>query len=153
MVTRRKCYMVPEVHVKCVPYTTCHMVREEKCEVTTCRRCKMMPEERVCQVPYTTCRMVPQECVKLVPSTVCHLEAYCVRYKVCRQIPICVPVCEPKCPPPSGPTPPPPFDPPAPAPRPSESGPSSEVPKMFNQPPRMPVWFSNQIWTGGRTGR
>jgi hypothetical protein len=30
-----------------------------------------------------------------VPHTYCTLEPYCVTYKVCRRIPVCVPVCEP----------------------------------------------------------
>jgi len=30
-----------------------------------------------------------------VPVTTCRLEPYCVTFKVCRQIPVCVPVCQP----------------------------------------------------------
>jgi hypothetical protein len=59
-----------------------------------------VPEERVCHVPYTTCRVEQQECVRQVPTTVCTMVPYCVKYKVCRKVPYCVPVCEPPCPPP-----------------------------------------------------
>jgi hypothetical protein len=51
-------------------------------------------------VPYTTCRMVSQECVRLVPTTTCTVVPYCVKYQVCRQVPVCVPECPPACPPP-----------------------------------------------------
>jgi hypothetical protein len=95
LVTCRRCIQVPEVKVCQIPYTTCRMVPEERCQVLKCWRCKYVPEERCCQVPYTTCRMVAEECVRMVPHTTCSLQPYCVTYKICRRIPICVPVCDP----------------------------------------------------------
>ena len=99
MITCRRCYVVPEQRVRYVPYTTCKMVPEERCETIRCRRCKLIYEQHCCQVPYVTCRYVPEEKVCLVPQTFCTREAYCVTYKVCRQVPVCEPVCEPACPP------------------------------------------------------
>jgi hypothetical protein len=97
-VTRYRCLSIPEHKVCKVPYTTCRMVPEERCEVVRCCRCRLVPEERVCKVPYTTCRMVSEECVRQVPVTTCHMEPYCVTYKVCRRIPVTIAVCPPPCP-------------------------------------------------------
>jgi hypothetical protein len=69
------------------------MVPEMRCEVVKCRRCRMVTEERSCCIPYVTCRLESQECIRQVPTTVCTLEPYCVTYKVCRRVPICVPLC------------------------------------------------------------
>jgi hypothetical protein len=45
--------------------------------------------------------MVPEECVRMVPHTTCTLEPYCVTYKVCKRIPVCVAECVPCCPAPA----------------------------------------------------
>jgi hypothetical protein len=95
----RRYYSIPEVKVQQVPYTVCKLVPEERTEVIRCRRCKLVPEQHSCQIPYMTCRLVPEEKVTVVPNTVCTLQPYCVNYKVCRQVPVCLPVGEPPCPP------------------------------------------------------
>jgi len=82
-----------------VPYTTCKMVPEERCEVIKCQRCKLVPEEHCREVPYVTCRMVPEERCCQVPSTTCTWEPYCVMQRFYRCVPVCVPECPPPCPP------------------------------------------------------
>jgi hypothetical protein len=81
------------------------LVPEERCEVVKCTRCKLVPQEHCCKVPYTTCRLITEEHCKLVPQTTCTLQPFCVTYKICRQVPVCVPVCEPSCAPPPPPPP------------------------------------------------
>jgi hypothetical protein len=57
--------------------------------------------QRFCR-PFTTCRMEPVTMTRCVPVTTCHLEPYCVKYQVCRMVPVCTPVvCQPVCPPPA----------------------------------------------------
>jgi hypothetical protein len=80
-----------------VPYTTCKLIPEEKCEVIKCRRCRLVTEQRTCQVPYLTCRLIPEEKVCQVPHVTCTMEPYCTTRKVYRQVPVCVPVCPPPC--------------------------------------------------------
>lgn len=105
MQTCRRCYQVPEEKVQYIPYTTCRMVPEERCQTVKCHRIREIQEQRTCQVPYTTCRMVQEEHCSQVPVTTCHLEPYCVKVKVYRQVPVCEPVCEPTCPPACPPAP------------------------------------------------
>ena len=44
MLTYQRCYMVPEVKTRQIPYTTCHMVRQDHCRMLTYQRCYMVPE-------------------------------------------------------------------------------------------------------------
>ena len=80
-------------------FTTCRIVSEQKCRVVPCTRCKLVKQQKTCLVPYVTCKMVAEEKVHLVPQRICEMEPYCVTYKCCRQVPVCVPVCPPPCPP------------------------------------------------------
>ena len=98
-------HYVPETKTCQIPYTTCRMVPEERCQTIRCRRCRYVTEERTCQVQYTTCRMERQEHCCQVPTTTCTMEQYCVPVKVYRCVPVCEPICEPVCPPacPDGP--------------------------------------------------
>jgi hypothetical protein len=61
MLTRVHCYYVPEVKTRQVPYTTCHIVTRQHCQMIPQRRCYYVPETKCVQVPYTTCRLVPEE--------------------------------------------------------------------------------------------
>src|SRR5207249_750458 len=82
--TCRKCQMVPEVHQKCIPYTTCKLVREEFCKMVTCRKCCMVPETHVKCIPYTTCKMIREEQCKMVTCRKCQMvpevHTQCVPY-------------------------------------------------------------------------
>ncbi|MGE3807795.1 MAG: hypothetical protein AB7K24_24290, partial [Gemmataceae bacterium] len=60
-------------------------------------RCRIETEERVKMIPYTTCRIEREECTRMVPHTTCRMEPYCVKYKVCRRVPVCVPTCDTGC--------------------------------------------------------
>src|SRR5262249_42059938 len=101
--TCRRCSLVPEQRMAYIPYTTCRMIPEVKCEMVRCYRCRYVTEEHVQRVPYTTCRMVAEECVRMVPYCYCTMEPHCVTYKVCRRTRVCVPTSEPCCPPPCPP--------------------------------------------------
>jgi hypothetical protein len=99
MITCRRSYLVPELKEVLIPYTTCHMVPEERCRVIPCTRCHLVPEQRTQLIPYVTCKMVAVEKVTMVPHVTCSLQPYCVTYKVCRQVPVCVPEYPVACPP------------------------------------------------------
>ena len=91
MQTCKKCYVVPQQHTVCVPFTYTKWVPEYRTVVDKVRTCRYVPEVRTCQVPCVRCRMVPEECVAMVPTTVCTHEPYCTMVRRCRVVPVPVP--------------------------------------------------------------